>query len=222
MGNGYISTFSDLFWEAFDKSGESRKELNPDHIYIYELITPFNHVVVDYGQEWSIKLLAAREAIFLEEISLYHQFQKLDRKVLLEAASQMPGLEHEGFILLDKNGNRIKVKCPSYVSFHREVCDVSPDFFELWSTGELEEFLLYFEHHREVADQMLTAIEACRQSVRSLVDSFDGDFKAFALANKGNPDTKIAFVLLRNPDKSFDEVLRGFTKKGFYKKFLPS
>jgi len=162
-------TFEDLFWRAFEFNySESREKLDPDVVYIFELCTPDNKVVVDYKFDY-IPLLAARDARTMEEIYV-ESFSGLfaiatehgrwsDIGRLMEWANERKGSEHEGFIVVDKNWNRIKVKGKSYVQMHRVKGNGNPSFFELWKNDDLIEFWTYFPEYKEKFQKMISRLD---------------------------------------------------------------
>jgi len=162
-------TFEDLFWRAFEFNyGDPREKLDLDVVYIFELCTPDNKVVVDYKFDY-IPLLAARDARTMEEIYV-ESFSGLfaiatehgrwsDIGRLMEWANERKGSEHEGFIVVDKNWNRIKVKGESYVQMHRVKGNGNPSFFELWKNDDLIEFWTYFPEYKEKFQKMISRLD---------------------------------------------------------------
>jgi hypothetical protein len=182
-------TFEDLFWRAYD-ANYSREKLDSNVVYIFELCTPDNKVVVDHAFDY-LPLLAARDARTMEEIYV-ESFSGLfaiateyghwsDIGKLIEWANERKGSEHEGFVIVDKDWNRIKVKGESYVQMHRVKGNGDPSFFELWKNDDLVEFWTYFpEYKKEFQDRV------CRiGDVAFMVENFvrlyaDMDQKEFA------------------------------------------
>lgn len=182
-------TFEDLFWRAYDAS-YSREKLDPSVIYVFELCTPDNKVVVDHKFDY-LPLLAARDARTMEEIYV-ESFSGLfaiateyghwsDIGKLIEWANERKGAEHEGFIVVDKDWNRIKVKGESYVQMHRTKGNGDPSFFELWKNDDLVEFWTYFPEFKERFQKKLSRIEDAAFFVEGFVREYSHmDQKEFA------------------------------------------
>lgn len=173
-------TFEDLFWRAYDAS-YSREKLDPSIIYVFELCTPDNKVVVDHKFDY-LPLLAARDARTMEEIYVesfsglfaiateYGRWSDIGK--LIEWANERKGAEHEGFVVVDKHWNRIKVKGESYVQMHRTKGNGDPSFFELWKNDDLVEFWTYFPEFKERFQKKLSRIEDAAFMVEGFVREY--------------------------------------------------
>ena len=97
--------------------------MNPDYSYAYELLTPENQVVVHHTDR-KLVLTAIRNLKTLQEldlsfkeshstpiVKLYDTFSLDAVKDLVQSRNP---LEHEGFVLVDANFNRIKLKSDAY------------------------------------------------------------------------------------------------------------
>jgi len=161
-------TFEELFWRAFKNCNYSKELLQEDVIYVFELCTPENKVVVDHKYD-RLPLLAARDAQTMEEIYVesfsgifdiateYGVWSNLDG--LVSWANERRGCDHEGFVVVDSNWNRIKVKGESYVQMHRVKGNGDPSFFELWRNDDLVEFWTYFPEYKERFKKLLSRVE---------------------------------------------------------------
>ncbi len=183
-------TFEQLFWRAFHNCNYSRELLQKDVVYIFELCTPENKVVVDHKFD-RLPLLAARDARTMEEIYVesfsgifdiateYGVWEDLDK--LFAWANERKGSEHEGFVVVDENWNRIKVKGESYVQMHRVKGNGNPSFFELWKNDDLVEFWTYFPEYRERFKSLLERIDGAAFFVEGFVREYSHmDQKEFA------------------------------------------
>lgn len=174
-------TFEQLFWRAFENCNYSRESLDEDIVYIFELCTPDNKVVVDYKFD-RLPLLAARESRTMNEIYVesfsgifdiateYGVWCNIDN--LIEWANERKGSEHEGFVVVDKNWNRIKVKGESYVQMHRVKGNGDPSFFELWRNDDLVEFWTYFPEYKKRFKSLLSRIEDAAFFVEGFVREY--------------------------------------------------
>lgn len=183
-------TFEQLFWSTFDKVGYAREDLDPRLVYVFELCTPHNRVVVNHKVE-RLPLLAVRDAMDMTELPperCQGQFQiashfkmMRDMEAVLRVAEQLKGSEHEGFVIVDKHFNRLKVKGRSYVQMHRAKGNGDPSFFELWKNDDLVEFWTYFPEFKDEFQRKLARVEDVAFFVEGFVREYSHmDQKTFA------------------------------------------
>jgi hypothetical protein len=148
-------SFEQLFWGIFGYLDYKIEDLDTDNCYVFELCTAENRIVVDYVEP-ELRLLAVRNRQDdfnelpledFEESFDVAQSYNLRSSELLNKVNER-GSKHEGFIVLDGNGNRVKVKSDIYVKLHRVRGNGELDFSELYLNGDLEEFLLHFPCYR--------------------------------------------------------------------------
>lgn len=124
-------TFRTLFEKALASSNKTfdgfTSTLDKDLVYMFELCTPYNQVVVRHNNS-SLTLLGVRNKKTLEEIMIdnldigvpcvkKYSFNTLDE--ILTYVGEQPPTDHEGVVLLDSKFNRIKIKNPKYVLAHK-------------------------------------------------------------------------------------------------------
>jgi len=113
-----------ILWRLLDELGT--KWINPAYTYLFEIIYPENRIVVDYGKEERLVLLAAintrtgaedLEVNYPDSVKFYNNIKKLD------------GLQErdnsEGYVVKFESGLRLKVKFDEYVRLHRLLTQVS-------------------------------------------------------------------------------------------------
>lgn len=149
-----VTTFGQLFNVAFGDTDTSA--FNKDYTYIFELVSPYNRVVVPYR---TLKLyhIGTRVNATGEELNVsigfdkpkQYAFQSFDDMVATAAA--LP-FDEEGYVVVDAQWHRVKVKSLAYLACHR----LKGESFsrkralELVQTGEHEEFLAYFPEYNEL------------------------------------------------------------------------
>lgn len=111
------------------KYAETIPLLNKSRTYLFEIIYPENRIVLDYGNEQKLVLLAIidtktgidcdLESIGFEIVKRYDGLKDLNELKTLEEANK------EGFVVKFKSGYRLKVKFEEYVRIHRIVTQVS-------------------------------------------------------------------------------------------------
>lgn len=156
-------TFEKLFWDTFNSLGW-RKPEETNYTFVFELTSPYNRIVVPYTKS-DLHLLMVRNNETLKEVDVEwaaktwefktpvrHSIKNLDDALaILETKN---GLETEGFVVVDKNFNRIKIKNTKYVAL-AHIKDNFSDrrVVELVRLGEDEEFLSYFPEYTHVFEK---------------------------------------------------------------------
>lgn len=129
----------------------------------------------------------------------------------LAAAEALNPLEQEGFVVVDANFNRVKIKSPRYVILHHMKGDATPRrAIELWQTGETGELLAHFP-------EMAAAIAPIQEQLDGIAVQSAKDFaknlprptrKEFALAVKDLPWSAVLFRMLSDvPSDERDPIV---------------
>jgi hypothetical protein len=165
VNNKMGTTFNSLFWDTVTK----QYALNPcmldkNHVYVFELTTPYNIVVKPHGES-SATLLTVRNRVTLKELSwkdLYMVSESLrvplvkkfdlnanNVGVLLRTFEGMPWSE-EGYVVVDANFNRIKIKNPAYVAVHHlKGKTAEHNIITIVKSNEIEEFASTFPERKD-------------------------------------------------------------------------
>jgi hypothetical protein len=165
VNNKMGSTFNSLFWDTVTK----QYALNPcmldkNHVYVFELTTPYNIVVKPHGES-SATLLTVRNRVTLKELSwkdLYMASESLrvplvkkfglnanNVGVLLRTFEGMSWSE-EGYVVVDANFNRIKIKNPAYVAVHHlKGKTAEHNIITIVKSNEIEEFASTFPERKD-------------------------------------------------------------------------
>jgi hypothetical protein len=191
---GQDFTFRDLFWNVWTELGYVLPR--PHHrgtTFIFELTTKYNRIVVPQKNA-RLRLIGFRDGRGMEYLpedygGRYQYVSALhvpSLDVVLKANQTLNGAEHEGYVIIDADFNRIKVKHPTYVALHR-LKGEGPSklrFLEIIRTGEGDEVLAHFpewtEEYLEVANRynnLRLALWESYENIKMLVPR-----KEFALA----------------------------------------
>lgn len=162
--DGTNVSIGSLFQKAFRASGATSDNFNTSHTYVFELVSRYNRVVIDY-EDLNIYMIGERDNVTGEEITPsrelwgdYFDFPKIYRLTSLEdcitaaaALNEGEKVEHEGFVVVDKYFHRIKIKSPLYVAKHHILTKTLSllDLVRIYKNNEKEEFLTYFPLARE-------------------------------------------------------------------------
>jgi hypothetical protein len=158
-------SYGELFEAAAEKAGLDYNKLNPNYTYMFELVSPYNRVVVPY-EETAIYHIGTRDNASLREMEIDIGIQKprtydcasLDD--LIAMAEQLRYCE-EGYVVRDKDYKRIKVKSPAYVAVHHLISGLNEKrLLELMRTNEVAEFLSYFPEYTPHVEGLQAKIAA--------------------------------------------------------------
>src|SRR5690606_13664662 len=124
---GYrIDNYYDLFrlalWTADINYGEFKSKLDTDYTYMFELVSPYNRVVIPYT-ETKLYHIGSRNNKTLKEEELDIGIEKPKEYSLstLEDclwATERMLFSEEGYVVVDNQYNRVKIKSPNYVAAH--------------------------------------------------------------------------------------------------------
>jgi len=156
VNNKLGTTFNQLFWNTVkDKYNFDVNKLDKNYCYVFELTTPYNIVVKPHGES-SATLLMCRNLTTLEELSFdqlgvvsayigiplvkSYDLNAKDVGALLRTFENMVWSE-EGYVVVDANFNRIKIKNPAYVAVHHlKGKTAEHQIMVIIKANELEEF----------------------------------------------------------------------------------
>lgn len=196
------NNFEQVFWEGVEKHFPCSKTflnqrlagwlatLDPGYTYIFELVSPYNRVVIPY-EETDVYFLGARHNVSnnqwgcTEEDAKMLGVEMFPRPKLYplftygeiaHAASELPWNE-EGYVCYDENFNRCKIKSPKYVMAHYSRNNnviTRKHLIETIIRGEADEFLIYASDYK---DNLM--------EVQSLMRSYVGAIDGIAVFSRG-------------------------------------
>jgi hypothetical protein len=172
--------FGELFWEAVRNQmidcGYSLDEndpvewladkLLPNFTYMFELCSPYNRIIVPH-KETKLYFHGWRDNISLNEMRFNicilakifgcpeeYNLKSLDECV---AATQAMPWDEEGYVVVDKNFNRVKIKSPAYCAIHHLAPNGNLSIrraIDLYMENEQLEFLAYFPEYKSAFDEI--------------------------------------------------------------------
>lgn len=177
--NDFGTTYYSLFEKAFELQGVTLdaifKGLHEHFCYTFELVSPESKIVVPYNKTevYWIGLRRTNDATHdkFKEVnpddvgeSLLKTYCKRPKEYsltnlddCLKATFKM-GFDEEGFVVVDDNWNRVKIKSPSYVAAHhlKENGNVNRKrILEIIEANEMNEFLSYFPEYGKYIDELM-------------------------------------------------------------------
>lgn len=163
--NGCGFSFAELFWRVWDEMGcpsASEITLLKDHTFMFELMTPYNRVVVKHAKN-RLVMIGNRHTLTGKEYPVgqeeaYDEFNdryQLCQQVVTFPLQTMADIENtfkhldpfaqEGYVVVDSNFNRVKVKHPGYVAIHHLRDGFGPKrILEIVRQNETSELLAHF------------------------------------------------------------------------------
>ena len=204
FGNDVPKTFGDLFIETVRQhsyleiikafAGKTTK-LNEQKTYMFELVSRYNKVVIDYPQP-DIYHIGTRNNItgeeLVEDIGIQHPKEYTFNTIedVVNNAKSLP-YDAEGYVCVDASWNRCKVKGASYLSLHHLKGEEYPSekrLLQLVVSNEGEELLSYFPEFRDGYEKLESLYEKLIEKVEKEVDFIFStqynDRKSFALIAK--------------------------------------
>lgn len=246
-GVGPYKTFGDLFESVLPLSRFSEfSNILAHQCYTFELVSPYNKVVIDYP-ETKVYLLSVRDMRTLVEHNLdqveefaarfgftvperYNLNNEADYRKVVE---QMPE-GHEGIVVRDANGERVKIKTLLYFQMHKAKNNgviTLERIVDLIRANDHYEFLSYFPEYQSIFDKVkhqLDRVEVVKEKVQQDVAQWKRDnaevYEQDArMARKWFAQdlgkSKYGALYFAEYDGNFDEFVTGRTTSQFISLF---
>ena len=161
LQSGPYKNFRQLFDAAAEKCHFDFSKLNRYFTYCCEICSEFNIIICPQSEIRLIHIGTRNNRTFQEveaDIGIPHpQRYALSSLEDCIAMAKTFDFTKEGFVVKDKNYNRIKVKSEDYVRVHRLANNGSMTeerAIELIRANELDEFFTYFPQYREYIERI--------------------------------------------------------------------
>ena len=173
-------TFKDLFWNTFRAQGlQLPSHKNVDFNFMFELMTPYNRVVIPH-KDCKITLIGIRNRFDGKEYHVgpfngtnypFVRTFPLDTvENICKSFDKIDPMSQEGYVVVDKNFHRVKIKHPGYVAIHHIKEGFSRRrILELIRSNEGSEFLTYFPEWQCEYDTIKSAYD-------TLVSELEADY----------------------------------------------
>lgn len=228
LNAGPYKNFRQLFDAAAEKCGLDFSRLNRYYTYNFELCSPFNVIICPQSEMRLIHIGTRNNRTFQEveaDIGIPHpQRYALSSLEDCIAMAKTFDFTKEGFVVKDKNYNRIKVKSEDYVRVHRLANNGSMTeerAIELIRANELDEFFTYFPHYKEYIGRIKAKIAALSYTIDKDISrarvikensSSRKDFAAW-VAGLSSLEKAIAFLVYDEKIESGDQYVASLTTK---------
>lgn len=187
--NGNYKTFYDLICKAVNNNFEFLDKLNKDYCFMFELTSPYNKVVVPY-QETKLTLIGARNMKTYEEAAIEQlncswlevfsnygfdiiELNKLKTFEECLLATNAMGVDEEGFVVVDNNFNRAKIKSAAWLAAARLKNNGvinTERVITMIRSGCIDDFKAYCPEHADFVDEI---IDKYNKLTKDLQDSWD-------------------------------------------------
>jgi hypothetical protein len=172
VGNNQL-TFAELFWQVFNELNYKLPEhyFNIPVTYLFELCTSLNQVVIPHQRsrlvfhgarnlspdtgyyELPYEALYACAEYYNWELVKTFQFKNINEVLLY--TETLNGLEQEGFVVCDRQNNRIKIKSADYVKLHHLRSGFSTkNLLEVVRSFEGAELISYFPYWQSKLEEI--------------------------------------------------------------------
>ena len=163
---GGVETYGDLFMRGLRNHNLTWSYLtavmNEGCTYMFEVVSPLNRVVVPYS-ETEIYHIGTRKnwgdyAEIEQDLGVQKPIEHnlFSAEDCLAAANELPFSE-EGYVVVDGNWNRIKIKSAAYVAAHHLKNNgliTEEDILNLILLNEKSEFLSYYPEYKWLFDEI--------------------------------------------------------------------
>ena len=208
---GFGFTFEQLFWRVWREQGCTLPSVHQQHLtFLFELCTPYNRVVVQHPGN-SLRLIGVRDRESGNEYAMLpeaaagrmwrpvQEFPLTTIESVLSTFDTMKPLEQEGYVVVDTQFRRVKVKHPGYVALHHMRDSFSPRaFVEVVRKDEVEEVIAAFPEFGPLLLDIKQRYEALWSEIASTYDSLmvqNLSQKEFALRAVTHPWSGILFSI---------------------------
>ena len=154
----YEASFGDLIKKADNYKDINYENLDKSLTYMFELVSPYNQIVIRYNKT-HLYHIGTRQRdgkelnidIGIEKPKEY-PLHSLEECITAAEALNSEEVSEEGYVVVDKNWNRIKIKSPKYILYHRiwnNGTVKAEDIIKIISEGKMREAMKEYPLLRE-------------------------------------------------------------------------
>lgn len=207
-----LKTYYDLFLVAKENSNLDFNNLDPQYTYIFELISPYNRVVVRYtdtklihiGTRNNITNMEEEMGIGVEKPASYTFSNIYDVIEYAKTLEIKDDTNYEGFVVRDSAYHRVKVKSPRYLELHYLKGDgvySTRKIIDIVLRNEQDEILAYFPEYTEDFNRVG---EKLYKYETQLIDELINVAMPLLLSNADKKTYALAVKNLTNPSIMFN------------------
>ena len=140
-------------------------KLDDGYCYTFELVSPESRIVVPY-KKTEIYFIGIRDRYSFEEFnvkdSYLSEFIKIPKEYPLHSledclkATEKMDFDEEGFVVVDDNWNRVKIKSPEYVLAHRTKSTLNYiELLHIYLDNKQDDLLSIFPEYTEIFNKII-------------------------------------------------------------------
>ena len=174
--NNFGANFCNTIYEYYQYYKDFIDDLDPNLTYIFELVGPYNRVVIPY-EEPALYFLGARNkftgeeyncspasaaALGMDRFNLPKQYPLTSVEDCVNLADTF-SWDEEGFVVCDAQFNRVKIKSPAYVMAHfarNNNVITRKHLIKVIIDNEVSEFLCYAADYKEELEKVQNLMKA--------------------------------------------------------------
>ena len=191
--------------------------LGVPYTWIFELVSPYNRIVVPYKKP-ALYMIGCRNIYNFEELRPWnavelgfltpktYSLSSLDE--CIKVAKELP-YDNEGFVVVDKDWHRIKVKSPAWIAVHHIIGNGNMTEKRMLSVlDDAQEFLTYFPEYEKQLNELRFEIKNMCETINTIFNNIStaftnrADFAKYALKT---PYSAPLFAMLDGKAKSGQE-----------------
>ena len=195
--------------------------LDQSKTYLFEIIYPENRIVLDYGKEESLVLLAIIETKTGDEFPLEDLgFPVVKKYDGINDINQLKALEladKEGFVIQYSNNYRLKIKFSEYLRLHRIITQVST--INIWEYLKTEQ--LFDEILDKVPDEFFDWVKNTKNKLVSEFETIENICKKDFKILETQKETALYFMTCKYPTILFSMMNNKNYKTDIWKRIRP-
>ena len=215
------------FYRLFlDATTERLYNLDTQYTYTFELVGPYNRVVVPYSEN-KLYHIGTRNNLTLQEtnkditgasgkcVAKPITYSIINIEDVVKESKNLP-YDEEGYVCVDKYFNRVKIKSPAYVAAHHLKSTLTgKTILRVIRAGEKEEVLLHFpewkEYFEEIENKYKKFCETLDKDIEEAKTLLGKDRITFAAYAKTKKETGMLFMVfdgkINNAQEYVDTLL---------------
>lgn len=210
-----VSDFGITFGQLFDRALNTLKiesfedMLDMNFCYTFELVSPESRVVVPYKKTKLYFIGMRYVPTFIEcnpdnaehickVIPRPKEFKLNNLKSCLNAVENM-GFDEEGFVVVDKHWNRVKIKSPAYVAAHylrNNGVNSRARILSIIEKNEQSEFLGLFPEYTDLFNEIETKYKEMQNKIYDAIDDVLFKSNTFLYENEREKRKELANYIL--------------------------
>lgn len=210
-----------------DKYKSVVSNLNKKYTYLFEIIYPKNRIVVDYGEQHQLVLLAILDIETGKDMPLvdigFPAVKKIDDIDSIDQLLNSDEENKEGYVIKYKSGLRLKVKFKEYVRLHKIITQISSTtIWESISSGNSIQTII-----EEIPDELYNWVTEVHDELRDKYQKIESiaksEYKEFDTKKETAQHImkctypKILFAILNK--RSYDKIIWTMIKPEFERPF---